>query len=160
MADPVVSVVTIFRNAPVVFFEEAIASVLAQTEANFELLLVDDGSTDGCTEVARRAAARHPERISLLFHPHGAHRGMSASRNLGVAAAGVSSSPFSTPTTSICPKSWRANSPSCEPIPRWVWFSDPLCTGGVGAGAQPMPTATRRVDWGWNRRRSFGRRNS
>lgn len=84
---PRVSIVTIFRNAPVVFFEEAIASVLAQTENEWELLFVDDGSTDDSTEVARRAAAAHSERMTLLTHPDGGHRGMSASRNLGIEAA-------------------------------------------------------------------------
>ena len=84
---PVVSVVTIFYNAPVGFFEEAIASVRAQTETRWELLLVDDGSTDESPEVARRAVAADPARVRLLTHPGGENRGMSASRNLGVQAA-------------------------------------------------------------------------
>ena len=84
---PVVSVVTIFHNAPVGFFEEAIASVLAQTEQRWELLLVDDGSTDQSPDVARRAVAANPERMRLLTHPDGSNRGMSASRNLGIQAA-------------------------------------------------------------------------
>lgn len=84
---PLVSVVTIFRNAPTEFFEEAIASVFAQTEDRWELLLVDDGSTDDSPDVARRAVASHPERIRLLTHPNGAHLGMSASRNRGIQAA-------------------------------------------------------------------------
>ena len=86
-AAPLVSVVTIFRNAPVGFFEEAIASVLAQTEPGWELLLVDDGSTDESPDVARRAVAADPERMRVLTHPRRRNRGMSASRNLGIAAA-------------------------------------------------------------------------
>ncbi|MDE3188111.1 MAG: glycosyltransferase [Acidobacteriota bacterium] len=39
------------------FLAEAIDSVLAQTYAHWELLLVDDGATDGSTEIARRYAA-------------------------------------------------------------------------------------------------------
>ena len=81
---PRISVVTIFYNAPVDFFEEAIESVLAQTEPSFELLLVDDGSTDDSAAVARRAASEHPERIRVLSHPGGVNLGMSASRNLGI----------------------------------------------------------------------------
>jgi glycosyltransferase involved in cell wall biosynthesis len=84
---PVVSVITIFHNAPVGFFEEAIASVLAQTEQRWELLLVNDGSTDQSPEVARRAVAANPERMRLLSHPNGSNRGMSASRNVGIQAA-------------------------------------------------------------------------
>jgi glycosyltransferase involved in cell wall biosynthesis len=84
---PAVSIIMIFWNAPITFFEEAIASVLAQTETSWELLLVDDGSTDGSAEVARAKAASHPGRIRLLGHPGGAHLGMSATRNVGIAAA-------------------------------------------------------------------------
>lgn len=85
-AAPLVSVVTIFHNPPVGFFEEAIASVQAQTEGRWELLLVDDGSTDASALVARRVAAADPERIRVLTHEGGVNRGMSASRNLGIAA--------------------------------------------------------------------------
>src|SRR6185369_4754962 len=69
------------------FIEEAIASVFAQTYPHWELLLVDDGSTDGGTAIARGYAARHPDRVRYLEHPGHANRGMSASRNLGIAAA-------------------------------------------------------------------------
>jgi glycosyltransferase involved in cell wall biosynthesis len=84
---PIVSVITIFRNPPVPFFEAAIESVFAQTEARWELLLVDDGSTDASADVARRIAADHPDTIRLLHHPGGENRGMSASRNLGLSEA-------------------------------------------------------------------------
>ena len=89
MADaaPLVSIVTIFYNPPKGFFEEAIASVRAQSEPRWELLLVDDGSTDTSGELARRAAAADPERIRVLTHEGGVNRGMSASRNLGIRAA-------------------------------------------------------------------------
>lgn len=85
---PLVSVIMIFHNAPVDFFEQAIASVIAQTETRWELLLVDDGSTDHAADLARRAAAAHPGRMRVLTHPHNEQRGMSASRNLGLDAAG------------------------------------------------------------------------
>src|SRR6476659_2785679 len=81
---PLVSVITIFHNAPIGFFEQAIESVLAQTETRWELLLVDDGSTDLSSDVARRAVATNPDRMRLLTHPGGSNRGMSASRNLGL----------------------------------------------------------------------------
>lgn len=83
---PLVSVVTIFLNEER-FLPEAIASVLAQTYAAWELVLVDDGSTDGSQAIARRAAAENPGRIRYIAHPDGRNHGMSASRNLGVRAA-------------------------------------------------------------------------
>lgn len=82
---PAVSVVMIFFQAER-FLEEAIASALAQSEGRIELLLVDDGSTDGGPAIAERAAAADP-RARVVRHPGGTNRGMSASRNLGVREA-------------------------------------------------------------------------
>ena len=65
------------------FLEEAIESVCGQTYPHWELLLVDDGSSDGSTEIARRAADKYASRVRYLEHPDHANRGMSASRNLG-----------------------------------------------------------------------------
>jgi glycosyltransferase involved in cell wall biosynthesis len=83
---PLVSVITIFHNEQR-FLEEAIESVLAQTYDRWELLLCDDGSSDASTEIARRYASEHPDRVFFLEHPGHANRGMSATRNLGLAHA-------------------------------------------------------------------------
>jgi glycosyltransferase involved in cell wall biosynthesis len=85
-ADALVSAIVIFRDAAR-FLDEAVASVAAQSYPHWELLLVDDGSTDASTAMARRHAAAHPDRVRYLEHPGHANRGMSASRNLGVASA-------------------------------------------------------------------------
>lgn len=81
-----VSVVTIFWNAER-FLEEAIESVVAQTYRTWELLLVDDGSTDMSSEIALRWSQRYPDRVRYLEHPGHVNNGMSASRNLGVREA-------------------------------------------------------------------------
>lgn len=83
---PLVSAVIIFLDEER-YLAEAIASVEAQTYPRWELLLVDDGSIDGSTDIARRAAETQPDRIRYLEHPGHANRGMSASRNLGIATA-------------------------------------------------------------------------
>lgn len=82
---PRVSVITIFLNEER-FLTEAVESVLAQTYPHWELLLCDDGSTDGSAAIAKDYAAAH-DRIRYLQHPGGANRGMSATRNLGLAHA-------------------------------------------------------------------------
>jgi glycosyltransferase involved in cell wall biosynthesis len=82
-ASPLVSVITIFLNAER-FLGEAVESVLAQTYSHWELLLVDDGSTDASSSIARSYAARCPERIRYLEHPGHANRGKSTSRNVGL----------------------------------------------------------------------------
>ncbi len=86
MSRPLVSVVTIFLDADR-YLAEAIASVLGQTYDSWELLLVDDGSTDGSTALAREWAARAPDRVRYLEHPGHANRGKSSSRNLGIEQA-------------------------------------------------------------------------
>ena len=85
-APPLVTVVTIFLDAER-FLAEAIESVRAQTYPAWELVLVDDGSTDGSTAIARGYAERHPDRIRYLEHAGHANLGMSASRNAGIRAA-------------------------------------------------------------------------
>lgn len=84
---PMVSIIIIFLDPGAAFLDEAIASVWAQDFADWELLLVDDGSSDGSSTLAREAAAAAPERVHYLEHPGHANLGMSASRNLGVRAA-------------------------------------------------------------------------
>lgn len=78
-----VSVVIIFLDCEK-FIQEAIESVLAQTYDNWELLLVDDGSTDASTRIAQRYATQHPRQVRYLEHPAHQNRGKAASRNLGI----------------------------------------------------------------------------
>ena len=64
--------------------EQAIASVLVQTEPNFEILVIDDASSDA-TAALVEAAASHDPRIRLLrLRENG---GPGATRNQGIAAA-------------------------------------------------------------------------
>jgi glycosyltransferase involved in cell wall biosynthesis len=83
---PRVSVITIFYNAAE-FLDEAIESVLAQDYHDFELLLVDDGSTDRSSAIAQSFAERERGRVRYLHHPGDENRGMSASRNVGIREA-------------------------------------------------------------------------
>lgn len=84
--ESLVSCIVTFLNTEK-FLGEAIESVLAQTHENLELLLVDDGSTDGSTKIARRFAGRFPEKVRYLEHEGHENRGAAASRNLGMEEA-------------------------------------------------------------------------
>lgn len=77
-----VSVIIVFLDAHQ-FIHEAIESVFAQTYRDWELFLVDDGSSDGSTAIARHYAGKYPERVRYLEHPNHHNRGKTASRNLG-----------------------------------------------------------------------------
>jgi glycosyltransferase involved in cell wall biosynthesis len=83
---PLVSVIVIFFNAEA-FIQEAIESVFAQTYEHWELLLVDDGSTDKSRSIAERYAEQYPDKVRCLEHEGHQNRGMSVSRNLGIAHA-------------------------------------------------------------------------
>ena len=78
-----VSVVIIFKDEER-FLREAITGVLAQTYGRWEILLVDDGSSDDSPDIAREFARREGGRIRYLEHAGHSNCGMSASRNLGI----------------------------------------------------------------------------
>jgi glycosyltransferase involved in cell wall biosynthesis len=61
------------------FIAEALRSVLEQTLAPDEIIVVDDGSTDGGPDIVARFAERYP--VTILNKPNG---GQSSARNLGV----------------------------------------------------------------------------
>ncbi|OQY28177.1 MAG: glycosyl transferase [Candidatus Cloacimonetes bacterium 4572_55] len=65
----------------VVMLQEAITSVLEQTYTDFELIVVDDGSTDETQEVLRQYADR------LIYLRHDENQGVSAARNRGIRSA-------------------------------------------------------------------------
>jgi glycosyltransferase involved in cell wall biosynthesis len=78
-----VSVIMIFKDEER-FLEEAVESVFQQAFDGWELLLVDDGSTDASGGIAQRHVGRRPGHVRYLRHPGGANLGTGASRNLGL----------------------------------------------------------------------------
>ena len=65
------------------FLNACIASILAQTFTDFELILVDDGSPDSCPALCDAAAAKD-SRIRVIHKKNG---GQSTARNAGLDAA-------------------------------------------------------------------------
>jgi glycosyltransferase involved in cell wall biosynthesis len=67
------------------YLTEAVESVVAQTYRDWEIIIVDDGSTDATATVANDLIARHaPRRISLVRQ---ANQGLPGARNSGIAAS-------------------------------------------------------------------------
>jgi glycosyltransferase involved in cell wall biosynthesis len=69
------------------FFDEAIASVVAQSCQDWELWLVDDGSIDASRDKALALAAAAPGRVHALEYPGHENRGQAAARNLALGRA-------------------------------------------------------------------------
>ncbi|MCI0707881.1 MAG: glycosyltransferase family 2 protein [Ignavibacteriae bacterium] len=76
--DPLVSIILCTYNRAHLV-KRAIASVLIQTYRNWELIIIDDGSTDG-TENILLPLVKSDSRLSYLRH---ANKGLARSRNVG-----------------------------------------------------------------------------
>lgn len=76
---PLISIIVpVYNTAP--WLDSCIQSILSQSLSDYELLLIDDGSTDGCGRICDSYAARDP-RIYVI---HQEHRGQSSARNVGL----------------------------------------------------------------------------
>lgn len=84
-AAPLVSIIVASYNYAH-WLPQALQSALEQQCADFELLVVDDGSTDASLAVAQGFAARDG-RVRLLSHADGGNHGLPATLALGLAAA-------------------------------------------------------------------------
>lgn len=80
---PTVSVIMPAYNAAA-YIDSAVASVLAQTFEDFELIVVDDGSVDATPERLAALAARD-RRVRVIRQPN---RGVSAARNAALRLSG------------------------------------------------------------------------
>ena len=65
------------------YLEECLDSVLAQTQREIEVILVDDGSTDSCPEIEHRYAERDP-RVRVIMQEN---QRQGAARNRGLEQA-------------------------------------------------------------------------
>lgn len=81
---PSVSVITLMFNAEP-YIRECLESVLAQTLQDMEVIVVDDGSTDGSAQIVETIACGD-RRVTLLKHPRCENRGVSHSRQIAVKA--------------------------------------------------------------------------
>ncbi|MCW8159135.1 glycosyltransferase family 2 protein [Stutzerimonas stutzeri] len=79
-AKPLVSIVMPLYNA-MPYFESSVASVLAQSYECWELLIVDDCSTDGCGQQAVQYASGDSR---IKYFRNAANLGVAASRNIAL----------------------------------------------------------------------------
>lgn len=80
---PLVSVICPVHNREA-WLSNTIESVLAQDLESFELILIDDGSSDSSVDIMRGYAKRYPQKIAVFSQEN---KGVSSARNLGISKA-------------------------------------------------------------------------
>lgn len=81
MPDLISVIIPVYNIAP--YLDACLESVCQQTYNMFEILIIDDGSTDGSYQKCQQYAEKYPY-ITVL---HQSHQGVSAARNLGIKKA-------------------------------------------------------------------------
>lgn len=79
MKTPLISVIVPVYKVET-YLDQCVQSILAQTYRNLEIILVDDGSPDGCPAMCD-AYARQDSRVRVIHQKNG---GLSAARNAGM----------------------------------------------------------------------------
>ena len=81
--NPLVSVIIPVYNGER-YLSDTIGSVIAQTEKDWEIVAVNDGSTDHSQAILEEFAMKYPDRIRVISVSNG---GVSRARNTGVSEA-------------------------------------------------------------------------
>ena len=126
---PLVSVVMAVRDRAHCV-ARAIDGVLAQTYCNLELIVVDDGSSDGTTDVV----IGYGDAVTLICQPAG---GLYQARNRGIAAANGELIAFADSDDIWLPGKLEAQVPLLKRPEVALAFGDTLIEGDMGKAAWP-----------------------
>lgn len=83
---PALSVLVAAHNEEA-FIGEALESVFAQGLPDIEIVVVDDGSSDGTAQIVEASAANAPEGMAVRLLSHETNRGLAHARNAALAEA-------------------------------------------------------------------------
>ena len=72
-------VIPVFNGAK--YLNECIDSILSQTYTNYEIIIVDDGSTDNTHDIAMSYKKSHPEKVTVILKGNG---GTASALNMGI----------------------------------------------------------------------------
>jgi glycosyltransferase involved in cell wall biosynthesis len=83
MISPVLSIIVPVYNVEA-YIKRCLKSVASQTFQNYELLLIDDGSTDGSGDICKKFTEKNPQKVQYIYKKND---GQGPSRDLGVTLA-------------------------------------------------------------------------
>ena len=129
-------IIPVYNIAP--YVEECLQSMAVQTFADWEAVVVDDGSTDASAAIADSFAARD-SRFRVVHRPNG---GLAAARNTGLAAAGGDYVLFLDGDDTLAPA-------ALERIQAALGGEDMLCFG-ARVGERLFEPAAARYASGWD----------
>ena len=78
-------IVPVFNMASEDRLSFCMGSLLQQTISDYEILAVDDCSTDSSLEILRKLEKQHPDRVRVIASDRNLHQG--GAKNLGIARA-------------------------------------------------------------------------
>ncbi|NJL30414.1 MAG: glycosyltransferase family 2 protein [Phycisphaerales bacterium] len=141
--NPKVSVVMPIYNTRA-YLAQAIASIRAQTFTDFELLLVDDGSTDDSLQIAQDCAAADP-RLRVLAFPHQGYRSINLAVEEAQAPllARMDSDDTCMPQRLALQYQYMNDHPECVAVGTWLEKTDPF---GSPCGLQTPITEHDEID--------------
>lgn len=79
--NPKVSIIIPIYNVEK-YIEECLSSVFAQDYDNYEIIIVDDCTTDKSVDICKELSSKRKRDIKLISHSY--NRGISAARNTGI----------------------------------------------------------------------------
>ena len=124
-------IIPVYRTAATLM--RCVESIAAQQEARFEMILVDDGSPDGCPAMCDSLAAAD-SRIRVIHKPNG---GLSSARNAGIEASRGDLLMFVDSDDHIAPGTLSALSRLAEEHPEYDIIEFPICRE-MPSGRQEM----------------------
>ena len=132
-------IIPVYKVEP--YLTKCVESVLAQTYVNLQIILVDDGSPDGCPALCDELAERD-ERITVIHQKNG---GLSAARNAGLDIAAGRYIAFVDSDDYIAPEMFQTLHMALTDTGADLCVCDYLCVDGEGNRVKELTALPRAV---------------
>jgi glycosyltransferase involved in cell wall biosynthesis len=123
----ILSIIIPFYNSEL-SLQKTVDTVLRQTITDIEILLVDDGSQDGGSLIARKIA-NHDSRVKVFYQKN---KGVSAARNHGLQKARGQYIAFVDADDSISETMYK------ELLSKMIVFKADICVSGISVNGVPL----------------------